>query len=80
MAKTDHLDANDPIFVHELISDAWGLIANAGEGNWERESPAWQKAAVTWRDNWHRYLRENTMTTRGAREDEYRYGRKDRKN
>jgi hypothetical protein len=33
---------------------AWGLIANAGEGNWDRETPEWKAAAERWRDEvWH---------------------------
>lgn len=29
---------------------AWGIIANAGGGDWTRETPDWQKAAAAWRD------------------------------
>lgn len=33
---------------------AWGIIANAGGGDWTRESPEWQAAAARWRDEeWH---------------------------
>jgi hypothetical protein len=28
---------------------AWGIIANAGGGDWEKESKEWQDAAVKWR-------------------------------
>lgn len=39
---------------------AWGVIANAGEGNWERESSGWRWAAENWRDNhWHKALERN---------------------
>ncbi len=34
----------------ELIELAWGLIANAGGGNWQLESPEWRAAAQRWRD------------------------------
>jgi hypothetical protein len=34
----------------EAIEVAWGVIANASGGNWERESPEWQAAAARWRD------------------------------
>jgi hypothetical protein len=37
----------------DLPHAAWGIIANAGEGNWERESPEWQEAAAKWRDAYH---------------------------
>jgi hypothetical protein len=29
---------------------AWGIIANAGAGNWSRESEDWRGAAARWRD------------------------------
>lgn len=29
---------------------AWGLIANASGGDWEKESREWQDAAIRWRD------------------------------
>ena len=32
------------------IDMAWGLIANAYEGNWELASDEWRKAAERWRD------------------------------
>ena len=32
-----------------LLESAWGIIANAGEGFWERESVEWQLAANRWR-------------------------------
>ena len=34
----------------DLLMEAWGVIANAGAGNWERESTDWQEAAARWRD------------------------------
>ena len=39
-----------------LLEMAWGIIANAGEGNWDREHPHWKDAATRWRDQYHRYL------------------------
>jgi hypothetical protein len=35
---------------------AWGIIANAGGGNWETQSPEWVKAAERWRDDYHARL------------------------
>lgn len=50
-----------------LLSElAWGLIANAGEGNWERESDEWRKAAEHWREKYHASLhaaRRGKVTT-----------------
>ena len=40
----------------DLIEAAWGLIANAGEGNWETQTSDWQEAAAKWRDNYHKFL------------------------
>lgn len=41
----------------ELLCElAWGLIANAYEGNWERAPREWRGAAERWRDRWHRLL------------------------
>ena len=39
-----------------LLYWAWTIIANAGEGDWTKESTGWQKAARDWRDRWHRVL------------------------
>lgn len=37
---------------------AWGLIANAGEGDWDRERPEWKEAAIRWRnEHWHPALK-----------------------
>ena len=42
--------------IEHLLYWGWTIIANAGEGDWTRESPAWQKAAHDWRDRFHRHL------------------------
>lgn len=39
----DALKAKD-----DLLELAWGVIANAGEGEWSRESEQWQGAAHRW--------------------------------
>ena len=50
----------------EVIMAAWGLIANAGEGNWERETPEWQEAALRWRDEmFHPWLDEGRPKEEG---------------
>lgn len=36
----------------DAIELAWGIIANAGGGNWGKETPEWQDAAVRWRDTY----------------------------
>lgn len=35
-----------------LLELAWGVIANAGGGNWELETTEWQGAAAVWRDQY----------------------------
>ena len=42
----------------DMLESAWGIIANAGNGNWEIESKTWQEAAEKWRDNYHSILDE----------------------
>lgn len=37
----------------DLLEWAWGIIANAGGGNWELESQEWREAAARWRDTYH---------------------------
>ena len=44
----------------DLLEAAWGIIANAGGGNWETQTKEWQKAAARWRDRYH-----TTLTTEG---------------
>lgn len=36
------------------LEAAWGVIANAGGGNWKLEPWEWQEAAARWRDEYHR--------------------------
>lgn len=38
---------------------AWVIIANAGGGDWERESPEWEEAAAKWRDKYYEIISEN---------------------
>ena len=45
-----------PMNEAELLELAWGLIANAGEGDWPREHPQWQGAAARWRTHYFNYL------------------------
>ena len=46
--------AVDPVL--SLATFAWGLISNAGEGDWTKESRDWQEAAFRWRDAYHRLI------------------------
>lgn len=40
----------------DLLEYAWGIIANAGGGDWERESKVWQGAAARWRTDYFKLL------------------------
>jgi hypothetical protein len=46
--------------LNEDIEIAWGIIANAGGGDWDREGAEWKKAAERWRDE--RYIRDPNLT------------------
>lgn len=52
----------------DLLYEAWGLIANACGGDWDKAdkaSPGWKGAAERWRDKWYKTLgekREETFT------------------
>jgi len=39
-----------------LLEAAWGLIANAGGGNWQTQCVEWRQAAAHWRDWYHAKL------------------------
>lgn len=43
--------------VTDLEELAWGLIANANEGNWDAARPDWKAAAIRWREAYHAKLR-----------------------
>lgn len=37
---------------NEAIELAWGVIANAHGGDWDKASPEWKEAAENWRDKY----------------------------
>lgn len=38
----------------DLLESAWGIIANACDGDWDKASnPGWKPAAERWRDKYH---------------------------
>lgn len=51
---------------NDLLYEAWGVIANVSEGDWEKQPEAWQMAAVNWRERWHRYLDETRGNDGGS--------------
>jgi len=44
----------DPLLDH--LQSAWGIIVNAGGGDWNNESEEWTNAANEWRNIWHDIL------------------------
>lgn len=44
--------------VTDLLYRGWGIIANAGQGNWDTQTDEWQDAAENWRDDFHKLLGE----------------------
>lgn len=52
------MDLNKEKKYTELLESAWGIIANASNGDWEKESDAWQAAALRWRDEYHALIQE----------------------
>lgn len=48
---------DDAIRSDDDLDSAWGLIANAGGGDWTRETPEWQEAAARWRDGYSGHAR-----------------------
>lgn len=44
----------------DRLEYAWTIIANAGGGDWTKETEDWQHAAAKWRDEcWHTTLDES---------------------
>jgi hypothetical protein len=48
-----------------MLESAWGIIANAGGGDWELEKPEWQDAAIRWRNHYHRFLSSRKTEHKG---------------
>ena len=44
-------------FPNDLPEAAWGLIANAWEGDWDNAPDMWREAAERWRKAYHDWLR-----------------------
>ena len=36
----------------------WVVLANVSEGNWDKQSKEWKKAAILWRDNYFKALQD----------------------
>jgi hypothetical protein len=51
------------------LEAAWGIIANAGNGDWNRENTDWRDAAIRWRDRYHQFLKQAYRVERNSRHD-----------
>lgn len=40
----------------DLLEEAWGIIANAGGGNWDKETSEWQEASKRFREKYFKVL------------------------
>jgi hypothetical protein len=58
--RTEDLDRAE-----ELCDWAWTIIANAGGGDWDRETDEWRNSAERWRDRWHAYLADFRTRSEG---------------
>lgn len=47
IARVPLIDASSP-----MLDAAWGIIANAGNGDWTTQTQEWQDAAAKWRDEY----------------------------
>lgn len=55
-------DTSPPVGdVADLLEAAWGVIANAGGGDWTQETPEWAKGAGEWRDRYFEWQRNPTV-------------------
>ena len=60
------------LLLREGMERAWGLIANAGGGDWSKESAEWHTAAMVWRDQyWHPFVQRMVQMTGRAAEREH---------
>lgn len=56
--------------INGLVDQAWAIIANAGGGDWEKESADWRDGAKDWRDQYHKNLsRRLAITQEGNKQD-----------
>ena len=42
----------------EAAEIAWGVIANVSQGDWTKQNDEWNEAAVRWRDNYFKLVKE----------------------
>jgi len=55
-AAAPHIERATAAELMDLAETAWGIIANAGEGNWDTQTADWREAAARWRSRYHDLL------------------------
>lgn len=51
------------VILEEILSPAWGLIANAGEADWDDADNEWRQAAIRWCDEkFHPFIIARTVS------------------
>jgi uncharacterized protein YoxC len=53
--------AASPVALRDHLEWAWGIIANASNGDWTKQSDEWNGAAIKWRDKYHDLISEVTQ-------------------
>lgn len=56
MVEADEFVQSDSEQHDDLLYEAWGVIANAGGGDWTTQTDEWVEAAVRWRDRFHAHI------------------------
>lgn len=47
--------------LEDLIHDAWVIIANVNQGDWQGETYEWVEASEKWRDRYHKIVLRNRL-------------------
>ncbi len=50
------MEDNHEALLDDLLEVAWGIIANANGGDWDKATPEWKEAAERWRDRYFAVL------------------------
>lgn len=56
MYDVEKVEVEDPVL--DLLDYAWTILANAGGGDWNKETPEWQIAIKQWRSRYFAFLTE----------------------
>lgn len=72
-----HPEDEVPTKAHmDALEQAWGIIANASEGEWGRQTPEWVAAAEEWRDQVYHPALTAYLRGQGVAERDLAWGRR----